>query len=91
MYKEDFDRIKDTDEYVQILSEISKYKAKRRSVVQSNLEGELVAIYPSTTEAEKMLKIHNITAACTGKYKSAGGFKWMYKEDYDKMMAETVN
>jgi hypothetical protein len=33
----------------------------------------------------------NISAACKGKTKTAGGFKWMYKKDYDQYIEQSKN
>lgn len=47
-------------------------------------------IFSSIKEAAQKMKIKSpsLSAVCRGKRKSAGGYKWMYKEDYDKYLAE---
>lgn len=54
----------------------------KKYVLQYSLENNLIGIYNSTAEAERVTKIshQNISKAATGKYKSAGGFLWKYKE-----------
>jgi len=49
--------------------------------------------FESGKGAGRKLKIFNtaISAACSGKTKTAGGFKWMYKEDYDKYIEQQTN
>ena len=37
-------------------------------------------------ETQRELGISHISSACKGKRKSAGGFKWMYKEDYENSL-----
>lgn len=51
-------------------------------VIQFSKEGELIAEFPSTSEAERQTGIPytNISATCSGKRHSAGGFKWQYKK-----------
>lgn len=48
--------------------------------VQQFKDGELVAEYKSLTEAENITGIekHNISEACRGKSKTAGGYIWRY-------------
>ena len=36
-------------------------------------------IWDSISNAEKQLKIFNITAVCKGNQETAGGYKWKYK------------
>lgn len=52
----------------------------RKQVFQYTLDGKLVAIWPSATDAEKELGIKqsSISECCHGKRKSAGGFKWSF-------------
>ena len=60
--------------------------AKRRAlsrgkkVAQYSLDGDLIAIYPSTAEASRQLQTTNshISCVCTGKRKTACGFVWRY-------------
>ena len=60
---------------------------KGKSVVRLK-ENEPIAVYSSILEAVEKNKCcysSSIAQCCKGKRKTAGGFKWMYKEDYDKM------
>ena len=52
-----------------------------KPVVQYTKEGEFVAEYESTLVAKNITGIDssNISKCCLGKLKSAGGFKWAYK------------
>lgn len=54
-----------------------------RPVLQFDLEGNLVAEYYGTVEAEKHTGIDNsnIIRCCRGKRHKAGGFIWKYKEN----------
>ena len=53
-----------------------------KPVLQFSKNGELIAEYPSTREAERQTGCYqsNICACCKGKYKSTGGYIWRYKE-----------
>lgn len=59
-------------------------KRKRIPVSQFTMNGEYLRDWDSMSEVEKVLGIHNskISMVCKGKRKSAGGFKWEYKEEY---------
>ena len=57
---------------------------KRLPVEQFDLNGNFIYTWDSITEAEKELKIYNISAACKGKVSTAGGYIWKYKiENYE--------
>ena len=47
-------------------------------VGQYDLNGNLIKIYVSVSEAQRITKINNIASVCLGKNKTAGGFKWKY-------------
>ena len=67
-------------------SEESKKKIRENSpskaVIQLSKDGELIAEYPSTREAERQTGCchGNICNCCKGKYKSCGGYIWKYKK-----------
>lgn len=67
-----------TDEHRKHISE-SKPK---KPVLQFSKNGEFIAEYPSTREAEIQTGCNrgNICLCCKGKRKSCGGFIWRYKE-----------
>ena len=52
---------------------------KRIQVEQFDLMGNFIYLWDSIGQAEKELKIFNITAVCKGKQQTAGGYKWKYK------------
>lgn len=54
-----------------------------KRVVQLKVNGEFVREYESMSEARRVSKTDHISEVCNGKRKTAGGFKWMYKEDYE--------
>lgn len=57
-------------------------KSRKHKTYQYDLDGKLLAIYESTSEAERMtnVKSGNISRCCLGKRPTAGGFKWTYEE-----------
>lgn len=57
-------------------------KAKSKEVLQYDLNGELVAIWPSTQECGRNGFDHGaVSSCCRGVYKQYKGFIWCYKED----------
>ena len=55
-------------------------------IVQLALDGKFIRKWSAAAEIERELGIPNgnIIKCCRGKLKSAGGFKWMYYEDWVK-------
>lgn len=64
-------------------------KSHLRPIVQYTLEGEFVAEYTSIKEAASKNKINqsNISKACIGINKTAGGFIWKYKDNNNNLNA----
>ena len=62
-------------------SKMSK-SSHSKPVLQYSKEGELIAEYLSTKEAERQTGCYHghICKCCKGKYKSCGGFIWKYKK-----------
>lgn len=56
-------------------------------VLQLSLEGDIIAEFPSVREADEYIhhgKRHNhIADVCNGKRKTDGGYRWVYKKDYE--------
>lgn len=66
----------------------TKTNQNAKPVVQLTLNGEYIATYPSGRQAEiqsGVAKSTAINACCNHKprYKTAGGYKWMFKTEYD--------
>ena len=57
-----------------------------QAVIQLNMKGEFIKEFHSSKSAGRELTIPdgNIIANCKGRVKSAGGFKWIKKEDYER-------
>lgn len=58
------------------------HKKFSKPIIQYNRQGIFIAEYPSQCEVERKLGINRgaIGACCKGRRKTAGGFKWTYKE-----------
>jgi hypothetical protein len=55
-----------------------------REVYQLSLNGDVIKLWSNPYEAEHYLKLSRskVHSVCTGKRKSTGGYKWIYKDDY---------
>lgn len=78
-----------TDEELQT-RQYANTNRNAKPVVQLTLEGEYVATYPSGRQAEiqsGVAKSQAINACChhKPKAKTAGGYKWMFKTEYDAL------
>lgn len=68
-------------------------KLHGKQIVQLTLiNGQFIRSWASATEAGNELEIShgNISSTCTGRKKSAGGYKWMYKDEYEKMIISNI-
>lgn len=88
--KERFANPENTPWYGKHLSDETKRKLsimKRVPVVQLDKNNNLIFEYDGIKEASKQTGFQeaSIGRCCRGKQKTASGFKWMYKEDYDKL------
>jgi hypothetical protein len=65
-------------------------KTLRKPVVQLSLNGKLLRKWISINEASRETGIFHtsIGMTCKGKLQKSGGFKWMYEEDYEKLLKE---
>lgn len=63
-----------------------------KQVIQLTPKGEYIKTWNSLKEISSELGLSNssYSAACRGERKLIGGFKWMYKEDYEKLMEENA-
>lgn len=59
---------------------------RSRSICQISLDGNLIKVWDCILDAVKALNITqaHIIEVCKNKRKTAGGFVWVYTEDYDK-------
>lgn len=76
------------DEYIKVKDSIVPIRYRTsKPIIQFTLNNKIIRTWSSTTEASKTLGIkkNNISAACTGVTYSSGGFRWMFKDDYDNL------
>ena len=61
-----------------------------KEVVQLSISNEYMKTWYSIEEVEPELGVnsYSISRVCRGIRSSTGGFKWMYKEDYEKYIKE---
>jgi len=59
-----------------------------RAVAQFNLNGDFINTYTTILEACNITKTPSdgICKCCKGKQLTSGGYKWIYKEDYDNIL-----
>jgi DNA-directed RNA polymerase subunit RPC12/RpoP len=60
----------------------------KKKVVQLTKDNQYIKAWESAIDASRELGISrgNISNVCKGKSKTSAGFKWMFKEDYDKLI-----
>ena len=65
----------------------------RKKVYQCTLDGKLVKIWNSVNETQNVggFLNSNVWKCIKGKYKKHKGFKWMYKEEYEKMLEDLAS
>jgi hypothetical protein len=71
-----------SDERKKSLSE--GHNDEKKKIVQLTKSGEYVETWFGINQTEKKLKIRHISECCNGKCKTAGGFKWVYYEEYER-------
>lgn len=68
---------------------VSKYAKENRvkPIIQLGIDGSFIKEWKSAIEASEKLKIGNktISNCVTGRSKTAGGYKWITKEQYNQM------
>lgn len=72
---------------------LGKISSKRRPVVKLTLEEKFITEYSCCEDAAKEMgfkSVESIRKACKESWRTSGGFKWMYKSDYEKMLEEQL-
>ena len=89
IYEEELNEKNIDEKVARALTEMSVSRSKKGGVVQLTLDGEYVHHYPSSKRASEIMNIAptSISRVCNKqkKYKTAGGYKWMYYEDYQAL------
>ena len=70
--------------------ELCDYNKNKRKIIQLSKDNEFIKEWNGIAETERELNINNISYCCWkhNNDKTAGGFKWMYKEDYEAMSSQ---
>ena len=55
-----------------------------KAILQYTMSGEFIAEFISRQEAQRITKINGIAAALNKADRSAGGYRWRYKQDIEK-------
>jgi hypothetical protein len=66
------------------------WESIKKPVIQLTKGNEFIKEWESIKEAEKKLRIKNVSLACSGIYKTSAGFKWMYKTDYNQLIKPQI-
>lgn len=63
-----------------------RYNKRKISIIQLTLDGDFIAEWDGITDAAKELGVNNsnISACCKGRMKSAYGYMWVYKDNYNE-------
>lgn len=75
------------------LAHLGKISPKRKPIIQLTLNFEYIKEFTHCEEAAKELGFksdESIRKACKETWRTSGGFKWMYKQDYEKMLDEQL-
>lgn len=65
-------------------------KGRKKPIIQLTLDGMFIAEWPSQKEVPFM-KQSTLGMCLTGKNKTAGGYKWMYKKDYEHLSSNQTD
>ncbi|MBU8585902.1 hypothetical protein KM925_08330 [Priestia megaterium] len=86
IFKEKYDKL--TDNNISNITKESNTKiVHTREVYQLDNALNVINKFRSIKEAKDATGAMHISKACSGKYKTSGGYKWMYKDDeYDKTL-----
>lgn len=84
--------INKSEEWIKNISKGKKGKGMGKDnpnavkVVQFSINGSKIKVFDTITQASESTNSNkgSIVSCCRGRYKTAGGYKWMYYEDYKK-------
>ena len=91
-YKEDYDKLSEKDINIiqQRLDKEIKSKISLKNIVAVSTKSEEVLFFENSKQAvEDGFHYSHIHECCRGELKTHKGYRWYYKEDYDKMIKET--
>lgn len=68
-----------TEDFKKKLS--NSHNHQKKEILQFTLDGELIKIWKSMSEAKKEYKNNHISECCLGKVKTVAGYVWKYKKN----------
>jgi hypothetical protein len=85
--------INKSEEWIKNISKGKKGKGMGKDnpnavkVVQFSIDGSKIKVFDTITQASESTNSNkgSIVSCCRGRYKTAGGYKWMYYDDYTKL------
>lgn len=86
MFKEEYDNL--TEEARVSLSKLESPPNQKKEIFQLDEDLNIIKTFESFTEAKRQTGVTSIWEACNGKIKTAGGYKWRIKEDYENLTEE---
>lgn len=84
VFKEEYENMTNEDILELVKKANAKYEQPKKAVCQFNKDMNLINEFDSVSNAQEQTGIGHISSACNGSRKFAGGYKWMFKEDYVK-------
>lgn len=91
-YKEDYDKLEEDVNIIikRLEKEINKAKTPFKNIVAASINNGDILFFENVSQATKEgFNSSCIHRCCRGELNTHKGYKWYYKEDYDKMIKET--
>ena len=91
-YKEDYDKLEEDVNIIikRLEKEINKAKTPFKNIVAASINNGDILFFENVSQATKEgFNSSCIHRCCRGELNTHKGYKWYYKEDYDKMITET--
>lgn len=76
-----------------MLGKLGAEHPKSISIIQLTLDGKFIRKWGSACEVQRELGIYqgNVTKCCRGKRNVAGGYKWKYASDFQKVCKRSIS
>ncbi|WHY79022.1 hypothetical protein QNH20_07795 [Neobacillus sp. WH10] len=81
MFKEDYDNLTEEDKLNLLRTKVELLHQKKE-VYQLDENLNIINTFESSAEARRQTGIVKIGEVCNGNRRLAGGFKWMFKDEY---------
>lgn len=63
---------------------ISLISSQAKKVIQMDKQYNVIDVFDSMSIAHQVTRVNNISNCCNGKYKTAGGYVWVYEDDFEE-------